>query len=325
MRYTVQHVTEYRYTAPVAESVTEIRMQPATTAFQRCLVFRLQVRPAAKVFAFQDHQGNHVHHFSQPAPHDELAIVAEAEVEVIPHPPLPPALAPGDWGRIDARAAAGEHWELLAPSEMTPPGPRLDVLAGELDVQRRGDPLTVLCALNTALYLALAYDAGSTRVDSPIDEALTHRRGVCQDFAHIMLALMRTRLRIPCRYVSGYLHPRRDDHSTPGASHAWVEAWLPGLEWVGFDPTNNILAGERHIQVAFGRDYQDVPPTRGVFKGAAGSDLTVAVHVRPFGETSNGRGPARIVEQPAYRATVEELQSRYAQAVLAIQMQQQQQ
>jgi hypothetical protein len=94
---------------------------------------------------------------------------------------------------------------------------------------------------------------------------------------------------------------------------------------VGFDPTNNVLAGERHIQVAVGRDYQDVPPTRGVFKGAAGSELTVAVHVRPFGESGNGPSPARIVEQPAYRATVEELQSRYAQAVLAIQMQQQQQ
>jgi transglutaminase-like putative cysteine protease len=324
MRYTVRHVTEYRYTSPVAESVTEVRMQPATTPRQRYLAFRLQVRPAATVFAYQDHQGNHVHHFSQPAPHDALAIVAESEIEVVEGPPLPSALSPGDWERIDLRTASGEHWDLLLPSDMTGRTARLDALAAELGVERRGDPLTVLLALNAALHGAVAYDAGSTRVDSPIDEALTHRRGVCQDFSHIMLALMRAVLRIPCRYVSGYLHPRRDDQSTPGASHAWVEAWLPGLEWVGFDPTNNLLAGERHIQVAVGRDYQDVPPTRGVFKGGAGSELTVAVHVRPFGASGNGPPPARSIEQPAYRATVEELQSRYAQAVLAIQMQQQQ-
>jgi transglutaminase-like putative cysteine protease len=323
MRYTVRHVTQYRYTSPVAESVTEVRMQPVTTVRQRCLAFRLQVQPLATLFTFQDHQGNHVHHFSQPAPHDELVIVAESEVEVSPRPPLPAALAPGDWGQIDTRTASSEHWDLLAPSEMTAPTPLLDTLANELDVARCGDPLTVLLALNAALYRTLAYDAQSTRVDSPIDEALAQRRGVCQDFSHIMLGLVRHRLRLPCRYVSGYLYPRHDDHSTPGATHAWAEVWLPGLEWVGFDPTNNVVAGERHIHVAVGRDYQDVPPTRGVFKGGAGSELTVSVRVHPCDETSPDSFLEQPVEKPAYRATIEELQSRYTQTVLAIQMQQQ--
>ena len=128
------------------------------------------------------------------------------------------------------------------------------------------------------------YKPRSTRVDSPIDEALEARRGVCQDFAHIFIALARP-LGIPTRYVSGYLY--RDaashDRSTDGATHAWVEAFLPEIGWIGFDPTNNLIAQDRHIRVAVGRDYADVPPTRGVYKGvtAVRSELGVAVQVGP--------------------------------------------
>ena len=125
-----------------------------------------------------------------------------------------------------------------------------------------------------------AYTPDSTAVDSTIDEAIAARKGVCQDFSHIMLALTR-RLGIPCRYVSGYLYHLKEaeDRSATDASHAWVEAYLPELGWVGFDPTNNLIAAERHIRVAVGRDYADVPPTRGIFKGEAETDLTVAVRV----------------------------------------------
>jgi transglutaminase-like putative cysteine protease len=117
-------------------------------------------------------------------------------------------------------------------------------------------------------------------VDSPIDDALKARAGVCQDLAHIMIAMAR-RVGIPCRYVSGYLSPSRDGHdrSVDGATHAWAEAWLPPLGWVGFDPTNDVLAGDRHVRVAVGRDYGDVPPTRGVFRGEAASELSVLVTV----------------------------------------------
>ena len=119
-------------------------------------------------------------------------------------------------------------------------------------------------------------------VDSPIDHALESRQGVCQDFAHIMIALTR-RIGIPCRYVSGYLFHKAGDktRSAEGATHAWVETLLPGLGWVGLDPTNNVLAGERHVRTSVGRDYADVPPTKGVFKGSADSQLLVAVHVAP--------------------------------------------
>jgi transglutaminase-like putative cysteine protease len=123
----------------------------------------------------------------------------------------------------------------------------------------------------------------STKVDSPIAEALETRQGVCQDFAHIMIALVRG-VKIPCRYVSGYMFHRDDterDRSLEGASHAWIEALVPRLGWVAFDPTNNLVGGDRHIRVAIGRDYADVPPTRGVYKGEAQSELSVAVTVSP--------------------------------------------
>jgi transglutaminase-like putative cysteine protease len=120
-------------------------------------------------------------------------------------------------------------------------------------------------------------------VDSPIEEALRSRQGVCQDFAHIMIALVR-HLQIPCRYVSGCMFHRDEsekDRSLEGASHAWVEALVPRLGWVAFDPTNNLVGADRHIRVAIGRDYADVPPTRGVYKGEAQSELSVSVTVCP--------------------------------------------
>jgi transglutaminase-like putative cysteine protease len=137
-----------------------------------------------------------------------------------------------------------------------------------------------LCA---TLYEAFDYEAGITEADSPIDHALTEGRGVCQDFAHIMIAICRG-WGVPARYVSGYLCTDPHDRSTSRATHAWVEAYAPSLGWVGVDPTNNVLAGERHLAVAVGRDYADVPPSRGVFKGEAESHLSVGVAVRKTSE-----------------------------------------
>ncbi len=174
----------------------------------------------------------------------------------------------------------GEFWDMLMPSERTQPTPLLKQFMDEVDMQRRDDPLCLLREINTQVYQAFDYVPNSTDVDSPIDVALESRQGVCQDYAHIMIALVRS-LGIPCRYVSGYLYTNKQDRSTPDATHAWVEAYLPQTGWIGFDPTNNVLAGERHIRVAVGRDYNDVPPTRGVFKGNAETELEVEVHVTP--------------------------------------------
>lgn len=326
MLYHVRHVTRFQYTAPVAEGVTEVRMHPLTTHLQQCMAYQLQVRPAARINEYVDALGNTVHHFTQPGVHQSLAITAQSEVQVQPRDLLPETLPPEAWGAIDDAAASGEFWEMLEPGEFTSRTARLDELAHELDIRRRRDPLSLLYELNSALHHTFAYDAKSTKVDSPIDEALLHRRGVCQDLTHIMLALVRNYLHIPCRYVSGYLYHRRDDRSADGATHAWLQVWLPGLEWVGFDPTNNLLQGERHIEVALGREYPDVPPTRGVYKGNAGSDLSVSVRIRTTQEPEAETGEADLeAAPPAYRSTEQALQERYIQALLAMQMQQQQQ
>jgi transglutaminase-like putative cysteine protease len=171
---------------------------------------------------------------------------------------------------------------MLMPSQYARSSPQLEQFARELRIAEADgrDPLTLLLDVSRAINGAFQYLKKSTAVNSPIDVSLESRRGVCQDFTHIMIAVGR-RLGIPCRYVSGYLFHDEGHHdrSAEGATHAWVEALLPGLGWVGFDPTNGVITGNRHIRTAVGRDYADVPPTRGTMKGRAETELQVRVRV----------------------------------------------
>jgi transglutaminase-like putative cysteine protease len=279
MHYSIRHLTKFRYSAPISESFMELRMQPRTEAAQHCVWFDLAIRPRSRLTSYRDHLGNLIHHFDVPGHHSQLAIKSEAVVDIAPQT-LPESLSAEAWQELDALVAGGDYWEMLMPSHFASPTDLLGKLARELEVRRRDDPLLLLRELTAELRETFEYAPQATKVDSPIDEALSNRRGVCQDFAHIMIALVRG-IRIPCRYVSGYLFHRVEEHdrSAEDATHAWVEALLPGLGWLGFDPTNNLIASQRHIRVAIGRDYGDVPPTRGVFKGEAKSELSVAVKV----------------------------------------------
>jgi transglutaminase-like putative cysteine protease len=282
MYYSILHKTRFRYSAPVSESFTEARMRPLSEGFQRCLKFNLSASPVATIHNYQDCYGNTVHHFDLPSQHRQLTITAEAIVVFNEPPRLPRSLSPEAWNLLDDIVTEQELWDFLAPSQFARPSPLLNALSQQLDVRRRGDPLSLLFEIAGRMYRTFAYAPQTTTVDSPIDEALAKRKGVCQDFAHIMIALVRP-LGIPCRYVSGYLYHRVEDHdrSERDATHAWVEALLPGLGWVGFDPTNNLIARDRHIRVAVGRDYADVPPTKGVHRGRAESKLEVGVKVMP--------------------------------------------
>jgi len=283
MYYSIRHLTKFLYSNPVSESMMETRMHPRSDQNQRCLTFHLSVSPRCRVFSYRDHLANQIHHFDIPGQHGQLVIVAESLVEVQPAPQIPAFLAPDAWAELDSMIDQGDYWEMLFPSEFTAPTPALDSLAEELDLRRRDDPLMVLHQLNQQIYNHFEYVPKSTKVDSPIDLALLTHAGVCQDFAHIMITLVRSKLRIPCRYVSGYLFHGQTDHdrSALSATHAWVEALVPQLGWVGFDPTNFLVAGDRHVRTAIGRDYSDVPPTHGIFRGRAKSQLTVAVRVTP--------------------------------------------
>ena len=271
MYYSIRHLTKFLYSNSVSESMMETRMHPRSDHTQRCLRFHLSVSPRCRVFSYRDHLANHVHHFDIPGMHPQLVIVAESLVEVHPAAQVPAFLAPDAWAELDAMVEQGDYWEMLLPSEFTEPTRALDHLATHLDVRRRDDPLMVLHQLNQQMFEYFDYKPQSTKVDSPIDLALGTRTGVCQDFAHIMITLVRSKLRIPCRYVSGYLfHGESDmDRSVRSATHAWIEAFIPHLGWVGFDPTNWLVTGDRHIRTAIGRDYADVPPTHGIFRGRA--------------------------------------------------------
>ena len=281
MNYTIRHVTKFVYEAPISESVMEARMQPLSDATQRCIRFGLSTQPPSRVRMYHDPDGNIVHHFNIPGRHSRLTVTAEAFVECSSPGELPDSLGPGAWERLDAATANGEFFDTLHPSTFAKPTDLLAKFALELGLGRSWDPIRTLRMLMAGLHQRFEYKPKSTRVDSPIDEALSTRQGVCQDFAHVMIALVR-QIGVPCRYVSGYLfQPVEAVQSLEGATHAWVEVWLPDLGWVGFDPTHNCLAGEHHIRIAVGRDYADVPPTRGVFKGlsAVKSELAVGVSI----------------------------------------------
>jgi transglutaminase-like putative cysteine protease len=284
MFYAIRHLTRYRYNRPVWQSMLEVRMHPRSEGHQRCFTFRLSVNPRARIFTFNDHLGNQVHHFDLPQHHRELTIVADALVNMEAVPEVPALLPYDSWDELNRMINTGDHWPMLLPSVYARPSPLLDTLVKELDAREPNgrDPLTMVQQINLGIHQAFAYVRKSTAVNSPIEACLGTRQGVCQDFAHVMIAMVRG-LRIPCRYVSGYLYHGAEDNdrSADGATHAWVEALLPELGWVGFDPTNNLVAGNRHIRTAVGRDYSDVPPTLGTMKGRAETELQVRVRVTP--------------------------------------------
>lgn len=283
MLFEIRHITEYRYDSPVRESVMELWMQPRSTPTQRVMSFDLHVDPPTRVFSYADCWGNMVNHFDIPGPHERLTVTARSVVETESPAPLPGSLPTDTWDHLRSESVRGECWDFLHPHGFVVETPALRAFSGSAEVEAlKGlDPLAAIAGLNALLYRSFGYETGVTAADSPIDHALLEGRGVCQDFAHIMIAICRG-WGVPARYVSGYLYTKKDegDRSDPDHSHAWVEVFLPNLRWIGFDPTNNTHAAERHIPVGIGRDYSDTPPTRGVFKGVAESRLSVGVSVR---------------------------------------------
>jgi transglutaminase-like putative cysteine protease len=285
MFYAIRHLTRYRYSKPVWQSMLEVRMHPRSEQLQRCFTFRLSVNPRARIFSYQDHLGNQVHHFDLPHHHRELTVIADSlvNVETLPRA-LPESLPPGTWDELRQAIEEGDHWQMLMPSHYARGSEALEAYAREIGVETDAgrDPLTLLHDISRGIHASMSYVRLATKVNSPIEASLERREGVCQDFAHIMISIVRG-LGIPCRYVSGYLyHGDHDEERTAeGATHAWVEALVPGFGWVGFDPTNDLVAGDRHIRTAVGRDYSDVPPTLGTMKGRADTELQVRVSIAP--------------------------------------------
>ncbi len=271
-RLRTDHLTTFRYSSPARASYNEVRKSPLTTAFQTALDVRVITTPAASQYSYRDYWGTQVVAFNIDGPHDRLMVHGSSLVET--HPPAD--VPESSWSEVDA--ASERLVEYLSPTYYTAPSSGLASTAAEL----RLASATLIDAITAAVhfaYGALEYVKGVTHVHSPALEALAAGSGVCQDFAHLALTVLRA-MGIPARYVSGYVHP--DKEAVIGAtrdaeSHAWIESWAG--RWWPLDPTHDSDIGLRHIVVARGRDYGDVPPVKGIYAGSAGEDTTVAVSI----------------------------------------------
>ena len=281
IRYRIEHDSHYHYKLPTSGSVMALCLQPRQNEQQRVCAFNIELTPSVPLSVEQDCFGNHHHYFSMHRQHTELRINVQIEVEVQPPPPLPATIAANAWTELRGWQSSFDLWDFTQASVLTKPSAALDKFIDATGIVADTDPLSSLHTLNNKLYECFQYLPGSTSVESSIEQILTTRQGVCQDYAHVMLAIAR-QWGIPARYVSGYLAVtgQRHEQASSQATHAWVECLLPQLGWVGFDPTNCSQSDARHVRIAIGRDYRDVPPTRGTRQGSGGTHLDVNVKVQ---------------------------------------------
>ena len=279
--YRIEHVSRYTYSLPIRHSMLSVCLQPRSDAQQRLMAFDLTTAPPAAFNSEPDVFGNTKHVLNVHGEHGSLELVTRSTVERERPAPLPDALGPDAWEEVRSWRDDFDCWDFTHPSVYARPSPALAAFVDELNIAAGGDPLESLLRLSDTLHRSFEYVPGSTSAASPIEDTLKSRKGVCQDYAHVMIAIARS-WGVPARYVSGYLYVEGQDGdaAVQYASHAWVECRLPGLGWVGFDPTNRCLAGERHIRVGVGRDYHDVAPVRGIFLGGGSTRLEVEVRVR---------------------------------------------
>ena len=287
MRFKIHHRTCYRYAGSAMESFMETRLQPANTPFQKLRQHRLEIDPDANIHTYEDYFGNPVHTFSVIHRHDALRVDSYAEVETSPRQKLPAAWAVSiSEARQIYRSEKLRHFEFLHGSRAIVLDASVHTLANQF-FRPRDEIGPAAHALNAWINEAFTYRSGATHLGTTVADVLKTRAGVCQDFAQVMIAILRS-AEIPARYVVGYIETesqrraaqrRSKSRRLVGASesHAWVEVGLPGGEWLALDPTNNCEAGERHVRVATGRDYHDCTPTRGVFKGTHTKQLLVSV------------------------------------------------
>ncbi len=291
MRLRVFHRTEYHYSAPVSDSVNEVRLSPPDTRWQTCEYAFLSVLPACRLTHYEDLNVNRVHRFEIPRPHQRLLIESRAEVITRPKvdfDALPYGFLHTDLPRCRFLEECHIHLQDSGYIERTP-----EIWRQALDIQ--GDSADVFqtsYAIMEHIFRNYRYESGLTTVSTHASEVIGNRTGVCQDFAHAMVALCRA-IDIPARYVSGYFFDATRDHHLRGseASHAWVEVYIDGFGWIGLDPTNNKVVDDTYVLLATGRDYRDVAPVTGTYYGSGKSAMQVTVRVDRLPEGSNGNQP----------------------------------
>jgi transglutaminase-like putative cysteine protease len=288
----ISHRTRFVYDQPARDSHNELRLRPMDGGGQRCLDFELSIDQPAVVLSYRDFFGNQAHSVSVSTPHRELTIVAQSLVE---RPDTLAEISPEMTFRdflADDDAHVRDYWEFLNPSRYIPFSKRLQNLFWMARPAETEDVAIYVTRIVAWVHDQFDYQKARTHVHSSLDDILKAGGGVCQDFAHLTIGLLRL-AGVPARYVSGYLAPAISPTGNASlgeqASHAWLEAWLPRAGWTGFDPTNRYRTDQRHVRVAIGRDYADVPPLMGVYRSNATNQLmTVDLNI----EYTSRAGPA---------------------------------
>lgn len=273
MKWEILHRTQYAYASPVSESFNEVRLHPVSDEWQQVNDFLLKVLPATRLRHHRDFYSNMVHHFDIPEPHRMLLVESFLHVTTKSPPLLAVTETPFPLGRIGEAAREARVFDFLQESRFVDMSPEtwrfaLDAIAGAVDTWQAA------LAIMRFIHGRTKYEPKSTNVHTHMSDVLKVRRGVCQDFAHVMLGLCRA-VKIPALYVSGYLATE-----TASATHAWVEVLIPGIGWRALDPTNNRQTDETYVKIAVGRDYADVPPVTGNYKGTTDRKMEVSVKIK---------------------------------------------
>ncbi|MFN3220241.1 MAG: transglutaminase domain-containing protein [Acidimicrobiales bacterium] len=303
MRLDIRYRTVFEYDEPVRESQNELRACPVSDDRQQLIAYRVTTSPSSRTLSYTDYWGTRVDHFGVREPHLRLEVLAEAAVETSPRPPIS---AMPTLDALDDPSFRDLHGEYLERS------PHCDWAGGIVAEARRiveingPDLVRTVFAMHGLVGARLAYRPGSTDIGQPIEEIMAGGVGVCQDFAHLAVALCRS-VGIPARYVSGYLFSRDDATGEIAGTgelvrvqtHAWFEAAVPGLGWLPLDPTNRLEVGYQHVKIGHGRDYDDVPPLRGSYSGHGTPKVDAGVEIRRMDPT---RQPATLVQPSAPRS-----------------------
>lgn len=282
-RYDIAYRTTIHYDDVVHGSQNELRACPASDDHQQLVAYRVTTHPAARVFSHHDYWGTRVDTFGIREPHVAMEVTAEATVETSPRPLVTVSPRRAELERRDFRDA---HIELLSRSEHTEWNGDVAAAAERVAAAAGDDVVGIVLALHRFVHTSLEYTPGATYIGVDVNEVLGQAKGVCQDYAHLAVALCRS-VGIPARYVSGYFFATDDASGADSESdhvevqtHAWFEAAIPDWGWLALDPTNAQQVGQRHIAIGHGRDYHDVPPVRGVFSGGGRPSTTATVAMR---------------------------------------------
>jgi transglutaminase-like putative cysteine protease len=284
MQLRIVHRNTFNYVGPAHDSFNEVRLRPVDDATQRCTKFQLRIEPGSTPHDYTDFYGNTVHYFEIIDRHQKLVIEAASVVETVPLAARPhvPRVSPEELEQCAEREMLAEFY---TGSHYVPLEVELWREAQDALAEGRSDIWGDVRRLGEHIYRRFAYRPKTTGVNTLATDVLKLRMGVCQDFAHVHLGLCRS-MGIPARYVSGYFFNDTRRPREIEASHAWTEAWVPGYGWVAYDPTNQRPADERYVKVAVGRDYADIRPINGTYRGAPTRSLRVSVKVRTAPERS---------------------------------------